>query len=137
MDQFQTVAKVGDIPPGEGRAFPVDGTVVAVFNVDGEYTAINDVCPHMGASLAEGYLLDRDLVAARSAAEQAIRVAVVQHDAGARIQALLVLAECQRLEAGDDVDAGAGLRAEALAIAERLHLRPMEVRCRRRLAIIA
>ncbi len=89
------------------------------------------------ASLAEGYLLDRDLVAARSAAEQAIRVAVVQHDAGARIQALLVLAECQRLEAGDDVDAGAGLRAEALAIAERLHLRPMEVRCRRRLAIIA
>jgi tetratricopeptide (TPR) repeat protein len=89
------------------------------------------------ASLAEGYLLDRDLVAARSAAEQAIRVAAVQYDAGARIQALLVLAECQQVEAGDDLDAGAGLRAEALAIAERLHLRPAEARCRRRLAIIA
>jgi tetratricopeptide (TPR) repeat protein len=89
------------------------------------------------ASLAEGYLLDRDLVAARSAAEQAIRVAAVQYDAGARIQALLVLAECQRLEAGDDLDAGAGPRAEALAIAERLHLRPAAARCGRRLAIIA
>ncbi len=56
MDQFHTVAKVGDIPDGQGRAFPVDGTVVAVFHVGGEYTAINDVCPHMGASLAEGYV---------------------------------------------------------------------------------
>jgi nitrite reductase (NADH) small subunit len=56
MDQFQTVAQVGEIPDGEGRAFSVDGTVVAVFNVGGEYTAINDVCPHMGASLAEGYV---------------------------------------------------------------------------------
>ena len=56
MEDFQTVAKVGDIPAGEGRAFPVDGTVVAVFCVGGEYTAINDVCPHMGASLAEGYI---------------------------------------------------------------------------------
>ena len=56
MNEFQTVAKVGDIPAGEGRAFPVDGTVVAIFNVGGEYTAINDVCPHMGASLAEGYV---------------------------------------------------------------------------------
>ena len=51
MSEFQKVARVGDIPEGEGRAFPVDGTMVAVFNTGGEYTAINDTCPHMGASL--------------------------------------------------------------------------------------
>lgn len=56
MAEFQTVARVGEIPEGEGRAFPVDGRMVAVFNVGGEYTAINDTCPHMGASLAAGYL---------------------------------------------------------------------------------
>jgi nitrite reductase/ring-hydroxylating ferredoxin subunit len=56
MAEFQTIAKVGEIPDGEGRAFPVDGTIVAVFNLGGEYTAINDVCPHMGASLAGGYV---------------------------------------------------------------------------------
>jgi len=56
MAEYQTVAKVGDIPEGEGRAYPVDGTFVAVFLVDGEYTAINDVCPHMGASLASGHV---------------------------------------------------------------------------------
>src|ERR1700685_3731602 len=56
MGEFRTVAKIGEIPEGEGRAFPVDGTMVAVFHVGGEYTAINDVCPHMGASLASGYV---------------------------------------------------------------------------------
>ena len=56
MTQYFTVAKVGEIPEGEGRAFPVDGTIVAVFNVGGRYSAINDTCPHMGASLASGYV---------------------------------------------------------------------------------
>ncbi len=51
-----TVAKVGDIPSGEGRAFPVGKKMVAVFCNDGEYFAIDDFCPHQGASLAEGYI---------------------------------------------------------------------------------
>ena len=56
MAEFQTVARVGDIPEGEGRAYRVEGRMVAVFLVNGEYTAINDFCPHMGASLATGYV---------------------------------------------------------------------------------
>lgn len=56
MTEFQTVARVGEIPVGEGRAFPVNGVMVAVFNTDGEYSAINDTCPHMGASLASGHV---------------------------------------------------------------------------------
>ena len=54
MAEFQTVAHVGDIPEGEGRAFCVGGKMVAVFLTNGEYSAINDLCPHMGASLADG-----------------------------------------------------------------------------------
>lgn len=56
MAEFTAVAKVGDIPEGEGRAFPVNGTMVAVYNIGGEYTAVSDTCPHMGASLASGYV---------------------------------------------------------------------------------
>lgn len=56
MADFHPVAKVGDIRPGEGRAYPVNGTMVAVFLVEGEYFAIHDTCPHMGASLASGYV---------------------------------------------------------------------------------
>ncbi|MSR59377.1 MAG: nitrite reductase [Planctomycetaceae bacterium] len=56
MSEFQTVAKVGDIPAGEGRAFEVAGRMIAVFFVDENYSAIYDTCPHMGASLATGYV---------------------------------------------------------------------------------
>ncbi len=58
MTEFHTVAKVGDIPEGEGRSFAVDGKMVGVFLTGGEYCAIDDTCPHMGASLASGYLED-------------------------------------------------------------------------------
>ncbi|MFN0051199.1 MAG: Rieske (2Fe-2S) protein [Planctomycetales bacterium] len=54
MSEFQTVARVGEIPEGEGRAFEVAGRMIALFLVDGEYSAIYDTCPHMGASLATG-----------------------------------------------------------------------------------
>ena len=53
---FVTVAKIGDIPSGQGQAFAVNGRMVAVFNEDGKFSAIDDFCPHMGASLAGGYL---------------------------------------------------------------------------------
>lgn len=56
MPEFVPVARVGDIPAGEGRAFQVGQKLVAVFLVDGQYTAIDDSCPHMGASLASGYV---------------------------------------------------------------------------------
>ncbi len=55
MAEFVTVAKVGSIPEGTGLAFPVGERLVAVFNLGGgNYQAINDLCPHMGASLADG-----------------------------------------------------------------------------------
>ena len=56
--EFLTVAKLGDIPLGEGRAFEYNDQMVAVFNDDGHYRAIDDMCPHMGASLAAGHLED-------------------------------------------------------------------------------
>lgn len=53
---FLTIAKVGEIPANEGRTYPVEGRLVAVFFVDGQYHAIDDACPHMGASLASGWV---------------------------------------------------------------------------------
>ncbi|NDC62799.1 MAG: Rieske (2Fe-2S) protein [Planctomycetia bacterium] len=55
---FTAVARAGDIPRGEGRTFEVSGRLVAVF-FDGErYWAIDDLCPHMGASLGSGPFRD-------------------------------------------------------------------------------
>ena len=56
MSEFETVARVGDISDGEGRAFCVRGRMIAVFRQGDLYTAIDDTCSHMGASLATGYV---------------------------------------------------------------------------------
>jgi nitrite reductase (NADH) small subunit len=56
---FQTVAKVGEIPEGQGRAFEIQGRMIAVFQDGGQYYAIDDTCPHQGAPLADGIVYDR------------------------------------------------------------------------------
>ena len=56
MSNFITVAKVGSIPEGQGATFPLGDRLVAVFNRNGTYSAIDDLCPHMGASLGAGEL---------------------------------------------------------------------------------
>ncbi len=53
---YFTVAQVGEIAEGHGRAFTVGKRMVAVFLHQGRYWAIDDFCPHQGASLAEGYI---------------------------------------------------------------------------------
>ncbi|MBM4074096.1 MAG: Rieske (2Fe-2S) protein [Planctomycetes bacterium] len=60
--EFHTVAAAGSIPEGEGRCFVVNGKMIAIFYRDGQYFAINDSCPHMGASLSAGYLDGHDVI---------------------------------------------------------------------------
>jgi len=56
MENFVKVAQTTDIPPGEGRSFEVGGKTVAVFNVNGQFYAIDNTCVHRGGPLGEGYL---------------------------------------------------------------------------------
>ena len=55
-DGFQSVARVEDIPPGQSKVVMVNNRAIAVFNVDGQYHAIYNVCPHEGGPLNEGRL---------------------------------------------------------------------------------
>jgi nitrite reductase/ring-hydroxylating ferredoxin subunit len=55
---FTTVARVGSIPEGQGITVVLGDRLVAVFNSGGEYFAIDDLCPHMGASLGAGEVYD-------------------------------------------------------------------------------
>ena len=55
---FTPISSAGEIPTGEGRTFEVAGRLVAIF-FDGEsYHAMDDLCPHMGASLGSGPFVD-------------------------------------------------------------------------------
>lgn len=63
MAEYTTVAQQGDIPAGEGKTFELGGRLIAVFNRNGEYFAIDDLCPHQGASLGAGHLDEEGVVA--------------------------------------------------------------------------
>ena len=53
------VAPVTDIPAGTRRLVHVDGRAIVVFNVGGEFFALNNRCPHKGGSLCDGRLTGR------------------------------------------------------------------------------
>jgi len=48
------VAAVGDIPPGTRRLAQVNGRAIVIFNLGGEFFALNNRCPHRGGSLCQG-----------------------------------------------------------------------------------
>lgn len=58
MSAYVAVAKLADLEPDQGTTIQVKGRLIALFLLDGQVQAIDDCCPHMGASLATGYVCD-------------------------------------------------------------------------------
>ena len=56
MAVLTKVAKTADIPAGTGKAVEVGGKMIAVFNCDGTFYAVDNVCKHRGGPLGEGSL---------------------------------------------------------------------------------
>ena len=56
MLQYRRVASVDAIPSGKGAVVEVGGKAVAIFNVEGRFYAVDNVCSHRGGPLAEGSL---------------------------------------------------------------------------------
>jgi nitrite reductase/ring-hydroxylating ferredoxin subunit len=56
MANFVRICKTSDIKEGSGKSVEINGKPVAVFNVNGNFYAINDVCGHRGGPLGEGEL---------------------------------------------------------------------------------
>ncbi len=54
MANFVKVCATGDVKGGCGKSLEINGKAVGVFNIDGTFFAINDVCGHRGGPLAEG-----------------------------------------------------------------------------------
>jgi len=61
MAQYIKVASKSEIEPGCGKCIEAEGKKIAVFNVDGEFRAIDDTCTHADASLSEGAIVDGEV----------------------------------------------------------------------------
>lgn len=56
MDAFVRVAGTADVPPGTAKVVVVQGHPVALFNVEGRFHAVSNVCLHRGGPIGEGTL---------------------------------------------------------------------------------
>jgi 3-phenylpropionate/trans-cinnamate dioxygenase ferredoxin subunit len=56
MREFVKVAAVGDLAPGKKVLVEYDGEDVGLFNLDGTFYAISDICTHDDGPLIEGKL---------------------------------------------------------------------------------
>ena len=54
MGELVKVGRLDDFREGRGAAVRLDDKRVAIFKIGGRLHAIQDSCPHMGASLADG-----------------------------------------------------------------------------------
>lgn len=53
---WHSVAKLAEVPPGSSREVIADGRIVALYNVDGQFYALDGICPHLGGPLGKGKL---------------------------------------------------------------------------------
>lgn len=73
MSEFVKVAPRAEVPPGGKKLAEVDGRAIALFNVDGAFYAIDDVCTHDGGPLAEGELSGAEIRCPRHGARFDVR----------------------------------------------------------------
>jgi 3-phenylpropionate/trans-cinnamate dioxygenase ferredoxin subunit len=58
MSEFIRVASVTDVPLGGRKLIEVEEVRLALFNLDGTFYAIEDVCTHDGGPLVEGEIVN-------------------------------------------------------------------------------
>jgi 3-phenylpropionate/trans-cinnamate dioxygenase ferredoxin subunit len=66
-------ASAASIPPGDYATVEVDGVFVAIFNVGGEFLAVEDVCTHDGGGLAGGAIEGDQVICPRHGARFCLR----------------------------------------------------------------
>lgn len=59
---FVEVAKVTDVPVGRVKAVNVDGRVLALSHTADGFFATDNTCPHRGGPLAEGDLVNNEII---------------------------------------------------------------------------
>jgi nitrite reductase/ring-hydroxylating ferredoxin subunit len=56
MSKFVRMATLSELPVGGTKEVEFEGRVYALFNVEGEISVIDGICPHQGGPLVDGSL---------------------------------------------------------------------------------
>lgn len=73
MSDWITVARADELKPGARQVVDIDGSQIVVFNLEGKYYAIEDVCTHDGGQLTGGEVEGDQIICPRHGARFCIR----------------------------------------------------------------
>ncbi len=77
MGDWVEVCSKNEVGPGQHKVVDVDGAMVAVFNLNGDFYAIEDVCTHDGSEIAIGCIIGDDIECPRHGARFCIKTGAV------------------------------------------------------------
>lgn len=77
MSNWIDVINVADFPPHTWQVVECNDLSLLVFNIDGEYYAIENMCTHDGGTLADGCLQDDEIICPRHGARFSVRTGAV------------------------------------------------------------
>lgn len=77
MSDWVNVALAAELPPGSQRIVDVDDVQIAVFNLAGNFYAIEDICTHDYAPLANAKVEGDEIICPRHGARFCIRTGAV------------------------------------------------------------
>jgi 3-phenylpropionate/trans-cinnamate dioxygenase ferredoxin subunit len=77
MSDWIEVVEQNTLAEGGNIVVDVDGTNVAIFKINGEFYAIEDVCTHDGAEIASGELDGYEIVCPRHGARFCVKTGAV------------------------------------------------------------
>lgn len=78
MTEWIDVCAESELAENENIIVDVDGTDVAIFKLDGQFYAIEDVCTHDGAEIASGELEGDEIVCPRHGARFCVKTGEVK-----------------------------------------------------------
>lgn len=73
MNGWVTVASVEDFAPGKRKSVEIDDLQIVVFNLDGQFYAIENVCSHDGGQIIDGTVEFSQIVCPRHGARFCLR----------------------------------------------------------------
>ena len=97
MPEPVKAALKADLAPGAAKLVTVKGVDVALFHVEGKYSAIDNTCPHRGGPLSDGSLSGRTVTCPWHAWEFDVTTGACLNNPSAKVR-------CYPVEAqGDDL----------------------------------
>ena len=78
MTDWIDVCAAKALADNENVIVDVDGTEVAIFKIDGQFFAIEDVCTHDGAEIASGKLEGDEIICPRHGARFCVKTGAVK-----------------------------------------------------------